>query len=57
MVVNPCKDCAGRHTACSDHCDKYTKFKKEHRNQKKWLKENNQSTYFFYCSCSHPPKK
>ena len=25
--VSPCKDCANRHTACHDHCERFKEYK------------------------------
>ena len=37
-----CKDCADRHPACHDTCEKYKETKKEIFEKSKWLSRKNQ---------------
>lgn len=36
----PCKDCAEKHLACHDHCDKYKAWKDRHQAQQRHLQDN-----------------
>lgn len=37
----PCMGCADRHTACHDHCAKYSEWKVEHQKRQAMIKEYN----------------
>lgn len=38
--VAPCKDCADRHLACHDSCEKYKAWKERYHAQQKHFEEN-----------------